>query len=381
MRRLTLFLLVLLAHPALAQPAGGAAGGAVPLDSLDALVEAFAAEADLPSVVVAVVRDGRRQVATAGAVGGAAPTARTPYEVGSVTKVVTALVLAEMAQRGEVALATPVGDLLPDSVRVPAGGAAPVTLADLATHTSGLPRLPPTLLLTADPGDPYAAYGTGDLYAFLDLYELPRAPGAAYEYSNLGGGLLGLALTRRAGGADLEAESGGAAYGALARERVLGPLGMDETVVAVPEARGLAPAVGPSGEPVPHWTWTDATVGAGGLRSTAADLLTLAEATIAPPPDLPAPLAAALVEAARPLRPVQGAMRIGLGWHVLPVGRPGDGVVWHDGGVGGGSSFVGLDREAGVGVVVLANKGGAGQTVTAFGFGLLRRLLGAAGDE
>ena len=372
-RLLLAVLALLLAHPALAQPAGGAA-----LDSLGALVAAFAAENELPSVVVAVVRDGREQLATSGAVDslGTAPTAHTPYEIGSVTKVVTALALGEMARRGEVRLTTPVADLLPDSVRVPTSGATPITLVDLATHTSGLPHLPPTLLLTADPDDPYAGYLAADLYTFLGLYELPRAPGATYEYSNLGAGLLGLALARRGG-----PPTGGVDYQALVRERVLGPLGMDETFVVLPDSLGpLAPAVGPFGEPVPHWTWTEATVGMGGLRSTAADLLTLVEATIAPPPGLPAPLAAALEDAVRPLRRVPGRMRIGLGWHLIPDLRPGAGVVWHNGGVGGGSSFVGLDREAGVGVVVLSNKGGAAnQAVTTFGFEVLRRLIDAGG--
>ena len=360
-------LLAVLARPALAQSAGGAA-----LDSLDALVAAFAVENELPSVVVAVVRDGREQVVTSGAVDslGTAPTAHTAYEVGSVTKVVTALALGEMARRGEVTLTTPVGALLPDSVSVPEGGAAPITLLDLATHTSGLPRLPPTLLLTADPDNPYANYLDRDLYTFLGLYELPRAPGAAYEYSNLGGGLLGLALARRAG----------TGYEALVRERVLGPLGMDETWVVLPDSLGpLAPGVGAFGEPAPHWTWTDATAGAGGLRSTAADLLRLVRATIAPPADLPAPLRAALLDAARPLRQAPGRTRVGLGWHVVPDLRPGAGVVWHNGGTAGGSSFVGLDREAGVGVVVLANRGGAANgAVTTFGLGVLRRLLVAA---
>ena len=359
---------LLVAGPALAQPGGGAG-----LDSLDALVEAFVADHELPSAVVAVVWDGRRQIATAGAVDsvGTAPTAHTPYEIGSVTKVVTALALAEMARRGEVSLTTPVADLLPDSVAVPTSGVTPMTLVDLATHTSGLPRLPPALLLTASPDDPYADYRADDLYTFLGLYELPRAPGAAYEYSNLGAGLLGFALTRRAGAAG---------YEALVRERVLGPLGMDETFVALPDSLGpVAPAFGAFGEPVPHWTWTEATAGMGGLVSTADDLLALVEATIAPPDALPAPLRAALTDAARPLRRTPGRMRVGLGWHVIPDLREGAGVVWHNGGTGGGSSFVGLDREVGVGVVVLTNRGGAAnQEATRFGLGVLRRLVDAA---
>ena len=357
-----------LALPASAQTASDQAAGGAVLDSLDALATALAAEHGLPSVVVAVTRGGRRQTAAAGAVDGAAPTDRTRYEVGSVTKAVTGLALAEMARRGEVALTTPVARLLPDSVRVPAGGAAPVTLVDLATHTSGLPRLPPTFLGSVDPDDPYAGYGERDLYAFLGAYDLPRAPAAAYEYSNVGAGLLGLALGRRHGGG----------YEALVRERVLDPLGMTETSVAVPDSVRFAPAVGVFGQPVPHWGWTEATVGMGGLRSTAADLLALVEATIAPPLGLPPSLAAALGDAARPVRRAPGRMRVGLGWHVIPDQRDGPGVVWHNGGTGGGSSFVGLDRASGVGVVVLANRGGAANAaVTEFGFDVLRRLVEA----
>ena len=364
--RFAALLVLLLVHPALAQ---GGADGPAPLDSLDALTTALAAEHGLPSVVVAVTWDGRRQLAAGGAVDGSPPTDRTRYEIGSVTKAITGLALAEMARRGEVALTTPVADLLPDSVGVAAGGAAPIALVDLATHTSGLPRLPPTFLATVDPDDPYAGYTASDLYAFFGSYEHARAPGAEYEYSNVGAGLLGLALGRRHGGG----------YQALVRERVLGPLGMTETAVAVPDSVSFAPAVGAFGQPVSHWTWTEATVGMGGLRSTAADLLTLVEATIAPPPGLPPSLAAALADAARPVRRAPGRTRVGLGWHVIPDRRDGPGVVWHNGGTGGGSSFVGLDRAAGVGVVVLANRGGAANAaVTEFGFDVLRRLVEAA---
>ncbi|MDX1548461.1 MAG: serine hydrolase domain-containing protein, partial [Rhodothermales bacterium] len=111
-----------------------------------------------------------------------APDSTTLFEIGSITKVFTALLLAEMAGRGEVALDDPIADYLPDTLDV--AFADRVTLAHLATHTSGLPRLP-TNIVFEEPWDPYAAYDEGDLYAFLEEHELAREPDAEYEYSNL----------------------------------------------------------------------------------------------------------------------------------------------------------------------------------------------------
>src|SRR5204862_7795160 len=119
------------------------------------------------------------------------------YEIGSVTKTFTALLLAEAVQRGEVTLDLPVQRLLPDFT-IPKSGDRAITLLDLATQSSALPRLPDNLF-PKNPANPYADYTTDDLKQFLAHYKLPRVPGASYEYSNLGVGLLGIALARHAG--------------------------------------------------------------------------------------------------------------------------------------------------------------------------------------
>ena len=122
----------------------------------------------------------------------------TVFEIGSVTKTFTATVLAEMVVRGEVALEDSVAQYLPPEVRLPSRNGQTITLLDLATHTSGLPRFPANI----NPGDganPFADYTQQQLYAFLSSYVLPRDPGEQYEYSNLGMALLGHALARRAG--------------------------------------------------------------------------------------------------------------------------------------------------------------------------------------
>jgi CubicO group peptidase (beta-lactamase class C family) len=120
------------------------------------------------------------------------------FEIGSITKVFTATVLAEMVERGEVKLDDPVQRYLPSSVRMPQRNGRQITLLDLATQSSGLPRLPNNLR-PKSMTNPYADYTVEQMYEFLSGYQLTRDAGEEYEYSNIGVGLLGHALARRAG--------------------------------------------------------------------------------------------------------------------------------------------------------------------------------------
>jgi D-alanyl-D-alanine-carboxypeptidase/D-alanyl-D-alanine-endopeptidase len=230
---------------------------------------------------------------------------------------------------------------LPAEVTVPRRNGRQITLRDLGMHTSGLPRLPGNMA-PRDPGNPYADYTVEMLYRFLSGYRLTRDPGAQYEYSNLGGGLLGLALARRAG----------TDYETLVRRRISDPLGMNSTRITLPaemQARLIA-GHNQALKPVPNWD-LPALAGAGALRSTANDMLRF--------------LAACLGYTKSPLAPAMAAMRkerratgvagleIALGWHILK--RDDRELVWHNGGTGGYRSFVGLDEKARLGVVVLSN--------------------------
>ena len=114
----------------------------------------------------------------------------TIFEIGSVTKVFTSLLLADMVARNEVALNDPIAKYLPSDVKTPGRNGQSITLEDLATHTSGLPRLP-TNFAPKDPANPYADFSVPQLYEFLSTYTLSRDIGSQYDYSNLGGGLLG----------------------------------------------------------------------------------------------------------------------------------------------------------------------------------------------
>ncbi|KRR29627.1 hypothetical protein CQ13_38410 [Bradyrhizobium retamae] len=263
---------------------------------------------------------------------------RTIFEIGSVTKLFTALLLSDMVNRGEVKLEEPVVDLLPAGTRVPVRNGRAITLRDLASHYSGLPRLP-TNFAPKDPKDPYADYTENELYQFLETYELVRTPGDTFEYSNLGVGLLGHALVLRAGCAD---------YESLVRSRILAPLRMDDTFVRIPPGFLGSVATGHDDnlDPVPNWN-LDVLAGAGGLRSNLSDLLLFMDALCDPEQTSIGSMISPLV---KPLS--QG----GLG--LLPTPHyDGPTSISHAGGTGGFSSFVGCIPEWKRGIVCLSNSG------------------------
>lgn len=267
----------------------------------------------------------------------------TLYEIGSVNKVFTTLLLADAVERGEVRLDQSVAELLPEGVTMPERDGQEITLLDLATYRSGLPRLPDNFA-PQDVDNPYADYTADDLYAFLSGHELERGIDEAYEYSNLGVGLLGHVLALNAG----------TDYATLLKERILDPLGMDDTMFAVPEEFSDRYARGHDADlqPVDDWTW-DVLAGAGALRSTVNDLNIFLSAVMG---ETETDLAPAIALAtARHAEVGDGITGMGLGWHITPLGD--DEMVWHNGGTAGARAFVGFLREAGAGVAVLSNVG------------------------
>ena len=266
----------------------------------------------------------------------------TLFEIGSVTKVFTALLLADAVQRGEVALTDPVAQYLAPNTKVPERDGKKITLQDLATHTSALPRLPSNLN-PKDPNNPYADYTVAQLYEFLAGYDLPRDIGAEYEYSNLGAGLLGHALARRAG----------TDYETLVRTRVITPLGMKSTAITLSDSlkKRLAAGHNAQRERVPNWD-LPTLAGAGALRSNANDLLNFLAAHLRTTSSPLAPAITAMLAVRRPMPAPR--QEIALGWHIAQ-GLEGREVIWHNGGTDGYRSFVGFDQKNRTGIVVLAN--------------------------
>lgn len=265
----------------------------------------------------------------------------TLFEAGSLAKLFTNLLVAQLVLEGKMALDAPVSDYLPEGTKIPAFERKAITLFDLATHSSGLPSVPPELAF-ADAANPYRHYNAALLYGFLAAYPLPRAPGTEYEYSNIGTSLLGEAVSHVTG----------IAYGELVQQRILDPLGMTETMLVVPDAMAARFATGhdQAGQPVSHWDF-DVFAPAGGWRSTVADLAKFAAAASG---QVESPLKDAVALMLKETRPAGSPnMTIGLGWIVLD--HEGGSIIWHNGMTGGFNAFLGFDSATGRAAVVLAN--------------------------
>ena len=296
------------------------------------------------AIVVGLIDEkGSRVVAFGNTIkGGGTPVdGKTTFEIGSITKVFTSLLLADMVSKGEVKLDDPVAKYLPKGVKVPARGGKEITLLDLATHYSGLPSVPDNLHSTDD-ANPYADYTVAGLCDFLSRYELTRDIGSKFEYSNLGVGLLGHALALRAG----------KPYEELVVERICQPLGMVDTrITLTPSMRDrLAAPYDKSLVQVKNWD-VPVLSGAGALRSDVDDMIRFVSANLGL---TKTPLFAAMQDTHK-IRNSAGSpvLDIGLGWHLLKRYQPG--LYWHNGGTGGYRSFIGFCPEKKTGVVVLSN--------------------------
>ena len=335
----------LLCALALACAAPASAQHFPPDDVVQSIIDDRVAGGGAVGIAVGLLEaDGSMRVLTSGSAGEGGPAldSQTLFEIGSITKVFTGILLADMVRRGEVGLDDPVGMYLPDGVTAPSRGGQEITLEDLATHRSGLPRLP-TNMRPADPTNPYVDYTPELLYAFLSGHELTRDIGSQVEYSNLGVGLLGFVLSSHLG----------MSYEEAVHERILEPLGMDLTGLELrgPMAALMAKGHDPGGAVVPLWDITTL-AGAGGIRSNVDDMLRFMEANVGEPTS---DLERAMREAHEPREAMGGPNQVGLNW----ITRTGDAsrIVWHNGGTAGFRTFAGFDPDAEAAVVVLTNSG------------------------
>jgi serine-type D-Ala-D-Ala carboxypeptidase/endopeptidase len=281
----------------------------------------------------------------------------TVFKIGSATKVFNASLLADMVQRGEVKLDDPVANYLPLTMTVPTRQGKAITLLDLVTHTSGLPRLPDNFK-PQDNANPYADYQVQQMYDFLSTYTLTHDIGTYYEYSNLGAGLLGHALSLKAG----------QDYETLLIERVLKPLGLSQTRITLSPEMKQRLAAGYDEARLPTANWDFPTLpGAGALRSTVNDVLTFLEANLGVSSSALSPVLEMTHNARRDAGGEgEDKMQVGLGWHLLTIG--GTNIIWHNGGTGGYRSFIGFDKAKRRGVVILTN---TANSVDDIGFHLL----------
>ncbi len=327
-----------------------ASASAAPLPSDAEITQMLSVRVDLQKgatgIVVGIAQPGGNRIVAYGTRGLTDKTlvnGDTVYDVGSITKVFTALLLADMVQRHEVTLDEPVQKLLPaDRVTVPTYQSRQITLADLATHTAGLP-LRPANLPSKDSVNPYAGYTEDELYAFLSSFQLKQEPGSSYEYSNVGYGLLGLALADRAK----------TDYADLVTKRITAPLDMSDTRIVPTDGMRSHEALPYDAnlKPVPHED-EGVLVAAGSYRSTANDLLKFLDAVLG---FEKFPLKLAMDDMTRVRRPggMQPSTFIALAWNVYDDG--GREIIYKNGSVNGYRAFMGYDSRARLGVVALAN--------------------------
>ncbi len=268
--------------------------------------------------------------------------ARSQFEIGSISKVFTTLILCDAVEKKELALSDPVAVLLGDAHKVSRTVGA-ITLEELATHTSGLPRMPFNFKPEHNE-NPYAHYGRKELFACLKNYSVDDKRRGKYAYSNLGMGLLGTVL-------EVVLKK---SWGTLVSERITTPLGM---IATGPTAIGKNVATGHSGRlPTPAWDF-QSLAAAGDLVSNAADMMKFAcmclgqtDSKLKPLVDL----------AARKRADVAPGTTVGLAWLALDNGKRR--IVWHNGGTGGFLSFFGFEPARNRAVFMVVNCNGPAVT-------------------
>jgi serine-type D-Ala-D-Ala carboxypeptidase/endopeptidase len=295
---------------------------------------------EMVGCVVGVTADGKHEVYSFGEVHlgkGDKPDGDTIYEIGSLTKAFTGTILGDMVNRGEIKLDAPLQDFMPDGVKLDVAQNQPIKIVDVASQSSGLPRMPDNMN-PKDPRNPYADYTPELMFEFLGKHKLRRPPGE-YEYSNLGMGLLGYVMAKHAG----------KSYEELATERICEPLKMNDTRITLSDEqkKRLAPPYDAGLGAQKNWD-IPTFAGAGALRSTVNDLLKFADAALANDDQ---PIAKAVHEAWKVHYGKPGELCVGLGWH-----QARDGVTWwHNGQTAGYTSAMYVHPPKKLAVVVLSN--------------------------
>ena len=274
--------------------------------------------------------------------GGRAIDENTIFEIGSVTKVFTNTILADMIQREEISLDDHIDKFLPeDLVDLPSKYDHRITLFDLATHTSGLPREADNFPIWDF--DTYPDYDEDKIYEYLSDLDLPKDVGSQYEYSNFGTSLLGHVLSLNEG----------KSYEQMLYERISKRLGMDSTCIeqcqelqdrfAKPHFFGIL---------MNEYHLSDAMAGAGGIRSSGSDMLLFLQHVMGhKDSDLRDSLGLTQVKHYY----VSDDLSIGLGWHISQDDNSNKTIVWHNGATYGFKSVIGFDPKNDQGVVILTN--------------------------
>ena len=264
----------------------------------------------------------------------------TLFEIGSVTKVFTTLLLAEMVEKGEIGLDDPIDKFLPEHVVTPSKNGKKITILDLATHTSGLPRFPDDFPIL-DP-DVMQEYDREKIYDYLSRVKIHREIGSQYEYSNIGVSLLGHIISLQAG----------QSYEELVKTRISDKFGMENTCIKqCDKQRDQFAKPHSFGNQVDELNLSEDMVGAGEIRSSGKDMLAflsyamgLKESSLKNSFEL----------SQTANHKIDDLLSVGLAWHITQD-EDGRKIIWHNGATNGFASIIGFDPESNQGVVILTN--------------------------
>lgn len=285
------------------------------------------------------------------------PDADTVFEIGSISKVFTGILLAQSIENEELDLDDRLADSLPTdwTVSVAVQG---VTLRHLTTHTSGFPRLPANMFNLAEyvravvGGDPYRRYSEDEFRDAIATVDVEYVPGTDDLYSNFGVGVLGHVLSTR----------NGTDYETLVKDAICGPLEMNRTVITSDQwhrdhlATGYRAVfkLGPvmlALESSP-WELPNHLAGAGGIRSTGNDMLKFLKANLGL---IETPFDTAIRRSHQELYKRRAGSAIGMNWQRTYHKSIAQNVLWHNGGTGGYKTFLGFTEDLEHGVFVLSN--------------------------
>lgn len=327
--------------------------------AVDSLVRAYLSDPATAGLSIAVVKNGQETYYHYGEVkkgSGQLPGNNSLYEIGSVTKTFTGILLAKAIEEHKVSAGDDIRQYLPPSCSKLAYKQTPVTLVQLANHTAGIPRIPDNLTRQKafDPSDPYRNYTKDMLFADLAKLRLKRMPGTVADYSNSGMALLGIILS----------DVYGKSYDALVKEKITGPLHMLTTGNDVPVERlnDFCFGYDEKGKQTSHWNFADMSP-AGGLRSTPEDMMRYLRANLDAEDS-------AINTSHAPTFRSNNYNGVGMAWQ-LQQNLSGDELVWHNGGTYGFSSFLAFMKSRNCGILILGN---CGKSVDGLAIQLLKEL-------
>jgi serine-type D-Ala-D-Ala carboxypeptidase/endopeptidase len=261
------------------------------------------------------------------------------FEIGSVTKTMTAALWADLILQGKASLDDPIAKYLPKNTLVPSFEGKPILIKHIVTHASGLPVVP-DFGATTDPGNPYANVDETSLLKTLSQAKLTRAPGSQYEYSNFAMMLLTSMLAKRSN-TDFET---------LLQTRLFAPLGMKDSYInAKPGVVEVAQGHTPNTKDAPAWAFKTNVAGVGGVRATLDDMVRYVRAQLGTTSSAISPALKFTQQTVK----TDAKTNMAMNWMLAPLDN--HFVHVHAGGTGGFSSFAAFDLQTKRGVVILSD--------------------------